>query len=223
MTAEELVQALDPALEGPRSVLIASLRNAVPNERVVDAMAAVRRDLFVPSHYRDQAYEDRALSIGSGQTISQPRIVAAMSAALDPGPGDTVLDEGTGSGYQAAVLALLARRVVSVERVAALVDSAGDRLQRLGYTNVDAHLAGDELGWPSGAPYDGIVVGAAAPSVPGPLVCQLAPGGTLVVPVGSRDHQNLMRVTLDPDGNLSVDELGGCQFVPLIGPGGWRN
>ena len=223
MTAEELVKALDPALEARRSLLIASLRSVVPNERVIDAMAAVRRDLFVPRPYRDLAYEDRALSIGSGQTISQPHIVAVMSAALDLDPGDTVLDVGTGSGYQAAVLALLARRVVSVERVPALVDSAHNRLQRLGYANVEVHLASDELGWPSGAPYDGIVVGAAAPSVPDPLLSQLAPLGKLVVPVGSRDRQTLSRASLDLDGNLSVDELGGCQFVPLIGPGGWRN
>lgn len=222
MPSEFEPTALEPALETRWRILIASLKTAVDDERVLDAMAGVRRDLFVPPEVWSQSYEDRALTIGSGQTISQPQIVAVMTAALEAGPDDTVLDVGTGSGYQAAILSLLARKVVSVERISALVESASERLKGLGYDNVAVHQAGDELGWCKSAPYDAIVVAAAAPAVPHALVDQLAIGGRLVIPVGTRERQILIRATKSDDGQLMLIELGPCQFVPLIGPGGWQ-
>ena len=221
MASEYRLPALEPALEPRREMLIASLRHAVRDERVLDAMARVRRDLFVPPRLREESYDDRALAIGSGQTISQPQIVALMTAALMVGPDDTVLDVGTGSGYQAAILSLLARRVVSVERITDLADSARARLGRLGYENVDVHRAGNELGRSEGAPYDGIIVAAAAPAAPDSLINQLARNGRLVVPVGSRYHQVLIRVTRSGEKTFSTEDLGPCQFVPLIGIEGW--
>ncbi len=214
--------ALEPALQARREALIASLRITVGDERVVEAMASVRRDLFVPADSRHAAYEDRALAIGGGQTISQPQIVAVMTAALELCAEETVLDVGTGSGYLAAILSMLARKVVSVERVPALAASACERLRRLGYTSVEVHLSRGELGWPLLAPYDAIVVAASAPVVPRALVDQLALGGRLVIPVGTRDQQVLIRATKSDGGKLIVDDFGPCQFVPLIGPGSWR-
>ena len=179
------------------------------------------RECFVPPQWREQAYADCPLPIGGGQTISQPLMVALMTQALQLEPGDRVLELGTGSGYQTAILAELADQVTTVERVAALQAEATETLTRLGYRNITFHLArADVLGWPEGAPYDAIVVTAGAPTVPGALTDQLAIGGRLVIPVGSREEQELVRVTRT-DGEARVERLGGCRFVPLIGPEAW--
>jgi protein-L-isoaspartate(D-aspartate) O-methyltransferase len=188
--------------------------------RVLDAMLAVPRHLFVPLEHRAAAYADQPLPIGEGQTISQPFMVAAMSAALDLTGAERVLEIGTGSGYQAAVLSLLAREVYSVERVAALADAAQKRLTRLGYANVFVRTGDGTLGWPEAAPWDAIVVTAAAPRVPQPLVEQLAEGGRLVIPVGDAQQQELLlvrRLGARTDEQL----LHYCRFVPLVGRHGW--
>lgn len=203
-----------------RSHLIASLRSTIRDERVLRAMAQTPRERFIDERLRDRAYDDQALPIGRRQSISQPSIVALMTEALDTQPDDVVLDVGTGSGYQAAVLARLVERVVSVERLPLLARRAGRLLRELGFANVEVRAAADELGWPAGAPYDGIVVAAAAPDVPGPLVDQLAPGGCLVVPVGGMSEQTLVRVVRTEAGPRET-RLSACRFVPLIGEGGW--
>jgi len=192
----------------------------VHDERVIDAMAAVPRERFVPADLRESAYDDRPLPIGGGQTISQPLIVGMMVEALQLHPDDTVLDVGTGSGYQAAVLCRLARRVVTVERIESLLLHAASVLAATGCANVETHLALDELGWPDGAPYDAIVVGAGAPHVPRGLVEQLAHGGRLVLPVGSMRAQELVRVTKTSHG-VDLERLGPCAFVPLIAREAW--
>jgi protein-L-isoaspartate(D-aspartate) O-methyltransferase len=184
-------------------------------------MARVPRELFVLPDYYHSAYEDIPLSIGFGQTISQPFIVALMTQALKLKSGQEVLEIGTGSGYQTAILAELAGWVVSVERIPQLAESAKIVLEKLGYSNTEIHLAGRTLGWPGGAPYDAILVTAASPRVPEGLLEQLAFGGRLVVPVGSRWEQELYRITKRKRGNL-VDRLGGCRFVPLIGEEAWE-
>ncbi|MEX2598374.1 MAG: protein-L-isoaspartate(D-aspartate) O-methyltransferase [Dehalococcoidia bacterium] len=203
-----------------RGRLIQSLRAKIHDQRVLEAMEAVPRETFLPPELARQAYEDNALPIGAGQTISQPLMVGTMLEALQVGPSDVVLDIGTGSGYQAALLSRLAARVVSVERVASLAERARETLRGLGYANVEVHPARRELGWPEGAPYDGIIVAAAAPSVPQSLVGQLAEGGRLVLPVGSPFEQNLVRVTKQGAGT-DVTWLGPCRFVHLIGDEGW--
>lgn len=196
------------------------MRQELHDEKVVQAMERVPREAFVPEGMRQAAYEDMPLPIGEGQTISQPLIVAVMVSALELRATDVVLEAGTGSGYQAAILSLLAQRVVSVERLPDLADAARERLRRLGYANVEVMLAGRELGWPAGAPYGAIIVAAAAPKLPRGLIAQLAEGGRLVVPVGSLDSQELMKVTKTA-GEHSFRTLGGCRFVPLIGEGAW--
>jgi protein-L-isoaspartate(D-aspartate) O-methyltransferase len=184
-------------------------------------MSRVPRELFVSPDYHYSAYEDMPLSIGFGQTISQPFIVALMTQALELKGGEKVLELGTGSGYQTAILAGLAKWVVSIERVPQLAESARQVLDKLGYTNVEIHEAGEALGWPDGAPYDAVIVTAGAPRVPDALLEQLALGGRLVIPVGSRWEQDLLRVTRRKKGNV-VENLGGCRFVPLIGKGAWE-
>ncbi len=185
-------------------------------------MGRVPREDFVPPALRPHAYENRPLPLARGQTISQPLMVAVMTAALDPRPTDRVLEIGTGSGYQAAVLATLAAHVVTVERLPELAGTAAVRLADLGYDNVEVHIAPpDTLGWPEGAPYDGIMVTAGAPHVPQSLVDQLAVGGRLVVPTGDRFGQDLLVVTRLDGGATKVEQLGGCRFVPLIGPDAW--
>ncbi len=199
---------------------MAELANEVNDKRVLDAIRRVPREEFVDRDVRHAAYENRPLPIGHGQTISQPLIVALMARALLLTGDEKVLEVGTGSGYQAAVLSLLARQVVSVERVAPLAQAAAERLERLGYRNVEVHVVEEVLGWPDGALYDGIVVAAAAPEVPLALLNQLAAGGRLVIPVGARNLQELVRIVKTPTG-AQRHNLGPCRFVPLLGSSAW--
>jgi protein-L-isoaspartate(D-aspartate) O-methyltransferase len=194
----------------------------VRDQRVLDAMRRVPRHRFVSRELEPAAYDDRPLSIGEGQTISQPLIVALMTLTLDVQGGHTVLEVGTGSGYQAAVLAQLAREVVTIERHQLLADSARALLQELGITNVKVVVGDGTLGWPAGAPYDRILVTAGAPAVPDALKEQLAEGGRLVIPVGPASLQHLTAVDRRQDG---FDERTGsaCVFVPLIGQNGWSS
>ncbi len=210
--------AIDFSAERHR--LVEFLRREISDERVLAAMGRVPREMFVSSSQWSSAYDDRPLPIGQGQTISQPLMVAIMTAALGLQGPENVLEVGTGSGYQAAILAELARQVITVERLAELVRRAGEALSKLGYRNVEVHLAGARLGWPDKAPYDAIVVSAGAPRVPEDLVDQMAVGGRLVIPVGSRYEQNLLRVVKRQDGTFTQD-LGPCRWVPLIGGGAW--
>ena len=203
-----------------RQKLFQELRLEIADERVVEAMARVPRDFFVASDALDLAYANQPLPIGSGQTISQPLIVGLMTAALRLGPQARVLEVGTGSGYQTAVLAELAREVVTVERLPELLQLAQRRLAALGYKNVAFREAGAVLGCPELAPYDAILVAAAAPSVPAALVAQLGVEGRLVVPVGWRHEQDLVVISKGAQG-LHQEALGACRFVPLIGPGAW--
>lgn len=204
-----------------RERLFAQLGEEIRDRRVLEAMNRVPRENFVSLRLRGCAYEDRALGLGHGQTISQPLIVALMTEALLLTGVEKVLEIGTGSGYQTAVLAELAAEVISVERVAPLADAARERLTWLGYRNVTLHQAEkDKLGWVAGAPYDAIMVTAGAPRVPPELVAQLGIGGRLVIPVGERHLQRLLRVIRTPAGERQID-LGGCVFVPLIGEQAW--
>ena len=207
-------------MEEAKRRLLDRLRTEIDDQRVIDAMDQVPREAFVPSELADQAYEDEPLPIGEGQTISQPFIVALMIAALEIRRSDKVLEVGTGSGYQAALLARIARDVVTIERHATLADSARDRLGTLGYANVEVFQAERGLGWPAGAPYDAIIVAAAAPKVPRELIDQLAEGGRMVCPVGALHAQELLKVRKS-GGSYTVRGLGACRFVPLIGEGGW--
>jgi len=204
-----------------RDNLIAKLSLEISDKRVLEAMRRVPREAFVPQDQYYAAYEDRPLSIGFGQTISQPYIVALMVQALELKGGDKVLELGAGSGYEAAILAELAREVVTVERISELVEGAKRALEKLGYSNVKVHLASGELGWSDEAPYGAIIVSAGAPTIPQILLNQLSFGGRLVIPVGSRWQQDLLKVTKRRKGN-KVENLGGCYFVPLIGEGVWE-
>ena len=187
---------------------------------VLAAMSRVPRHIFVPPDLVDSAYSDRPLPIGVGQTISQPYMVAVMTEALKLQGGERVLEIGTGSGYQTAVLAEIAGQVVTVERVRGLAEAAGGLLRDLGYTNIEFVTGDGSGGDPARAPYDGILVTAGAPDVPEVLAAQLAPGGRLVSPVGNSLQQTLTRVTRSGDG-FTTERLEGCVFVPLIGKYGW--
>ena len=194
----------------------------IKDPRVLKAMREVPRHLFVPPSQSRFAYEDRPLPIEKGQTISQPYMVAWMTELLHPAEDDTVLEIGTGSGYQAAVLSLLVRKVYSLERIRPLADSARERLAGLGYANVEVVPGDGSVGLPEHAPYQGIMVTAGAPRVPVPLVEQLAEGGRLVVPVGSSSLQTLT-VVEKRGGKVRQTEEGSCVFVPLVGEHGWRD
>jgi protein-L-isoaspartate(D-aspartate) O-methyltransferase len=186
--------------------------------RVMEAMKQVPRHEFVPADAQAYAYEDGPLSIGHGQTISQPYIVALMTDLLNPEPEHVVLEVGTGSGYQAAILSRLVKQVYSTEIVEPLATAARERLQRLGYANVEVSTADGYHGWIEHAPYDGIVVTAAAPTIPGPLVEQLKPGGRLVIPVGlPYNYQELMLVEKSADNAVHTKNILSVAFVPLTG------
>jgi protein-L-isoaspartate(D-aspartate) O-methyltransferase len=208
-------------LERARENLLRYLDHEIADSRVVEAMRHVPREAFVSQEQYHAAYDDRPLSIGFGQTISQPFIVALMIQALELKGDEKVLELGTGSGYVAAILAELAQKVVTVECIPELAESARKVLDKLGYANIEVHVAGKALGWPEGAPYDAIIVSAGAPTVPQVLLEQLAWNGRLVIPVGSRWQQDLIRVTKLKKGN-EIESLGGCYFVPLIGEGAWE-
>jgi protein-L-isoaspartate(D-aspartate) O-methyltransferase len=192
------------------------------DERVIEVTRQVPRHLFVPEARRSQAYEDRPLPIGYGQTISQPFIVAFMTASLELTGQEKVLEIGSGSGYQAAILSLLAREVISIECIKELADSVRVRLVNLGHDNVRVVLGDGSLGYPDEAPFDAIMLTAAAPDVPPPLREQLADGGRLVGPVGSRYDQVLVRLRRYGD-KWKRETLGPVIFVPLVGQYGWRD
>ncbi len=197
-------------------------KRGIRDERVLQAMRNVPRHQFVAPEWKSEAYSDEALPIGAGQTISQPYIVAVMCAALHLEGPERVLEIGTGCGYQAAVLSCLAREVHTVECRAELASAARERLQSLGYGTVHVHLADGSLGLTAYAPYDGIVVAAAAPHVPEPLTQQLAEGGRMIVPVGEAEHQVLIRLTKHGE-KLSSERREPCRFVPLVGRHGWKD
>jgi len=208
-------------LEAARAKLIEHLSIEIEDKRVLPAMARIPRERFVPPEQQPFAYEDRPLPIGFDQTISQPFIIALMTEALELTGSEKVLEIGTGSGYQAAILAELARHVVTTERFLALIEGARRVLDSLGYTNVEIHLAEETLGWQKGAPYDAIIVTAGAPRVPVDLLAQLAINGRMVIPVGSRYTQELYKITKRRQKN-TIQNLGGCRFVSLIGKEAWE-
>lgn len=193
----------------------------VLDPRVLDAMRRVPRHLFLPPDQADRAYQDQPLPIGQEQTISQPYMVASMTELLALQPDHRVLEIGTGSGYQTAVLALLAREVLSVERLEPLLEAARKRLKSLGLNNISLHCGDGSLGFPEQAPYDAILVTAACPKIPPALIAQLAEGRRLVAPVGPRDLQELV-LGVKTGGKLDIRRQFGCRFVPLIGQQGWR-
>jgi len=198
--------------------------NSDPSTDALDAarlaMASVPRHEFVPAEFQSDAYADKPLPIGEGQTISQPYMVGAMSEALELTGSERVLEIGTGSGYQAAVLSLLVREVITVESHTSLALSAQERLTDLGYTNVHVHNGDGSSGFPDAAPYDAILVTAAAPEIPNVIVGQLREGGRLVIPVGSQENQELVQAR-KINGVLQSRVLFDCRFVPLLGRYGW--
>ena len=208
--------------EAARAELLKQLSSEIKDKRVLAAMARIPREQFVPEENRYLAYEDGPLPIGWEQTISQPYIIALMTEALELKGNEKVLEIGTGSGYQTAILAELAKLVISVERVSALAESARKVLNSLGYKNIEVYIAKEKLGWLEKAPYDAIMVTAAAPNIPDDLLAQLAIGGRIVIPAGSRYVQELYKVTRQKDKNR-IQKLGGCRFVSLIGRGAWEN
>ena len=214
--------AMTQDLEAQRQQLLESLRKSgIYDERVLAAMASIPRELFVDKAHRSFAYVDRALPINMGQSISQPFMVAFMTQALELSGKERVLEVGTGSGYQAAILTRLAAYVYSVERHQQLAYVAAQHLLQLGLNNISLYVGDGSLGWPDAAPYDRIVVTAAAPFVPQHLVAQLVVGGILVIPVGSQERQQLLAVhktSFEPQITL----LGNCVFVPLVGEEGWH-
>jgi protein-L-isoaspartate(D-aspartate) O-methyltransferase len=208
-------------LEKQRQQLIESLRkNGINDERVLGAVGDTPREMFLHETQSRIAYEDRALAIGMGQTISQPLMVATMTQALQLDGNERVLEIGTGSGYQTAILARLAGYVYSIERIQQLACLALKRLEKLGCSNVSIYVGDGSSGWPDQAPYDRILVAAAAPEVSEFLYRQLVPWGKMVIPVGGHEHQELFVINRAPWGP-EMRSLGGCIFVPLVGAAGW--
>jgi len=192
------------------------MRPEISNERVLEAIGRLPRERFLTPEQRPFAYDDRPLPIGHGQTTSQPRMIALMLQELRLEGDERVLEVGAGSGYQTALLAELAKEVIGVELVRGLAENASRVLRELGYENARIELARDAIGWPEEAPYDAVVVAAAAPRIPVSLVRQLAPGGRLAIPVGDRGSQDLLVAEKRPEG-IVVTRKGPCSFVPLLG------
>ena len=212
---------IDYEIQRERMLNTQIVARGIRDERVLAAMRAVPRHRFVPDHVAGSAYRDSPLPIGDGQTISQPYIVALMTELVQLEGNEKVLEIGTGSGYQAAILAQIAAEVITVERIPALAKDASRTLTELGYENIRVMVSDGTLGWPDEAPYDVIIVTAATPSMPDPLKEQLADGGRLVAPVGPRRAQTLVRVRRIGD-QFHTESLIGVAFVPLIGKHGWQ-
>lgn len=198
------------------------IARGITSPRVIETLLKIPRHLFVQEAMADQAYNDGALPIGEKQTISQPYMVALMSELLELKAQDHVLEIGTGSGYQTAVLASLCRRVWTIERIRPLAMQARKVLDALHLLNVNIKVGDGTLGWPEEAPFDAILVTAGAPAVPEALAQQLAPGGRLVIPVGDEASQTILRIRKEADGSLTSETGVGCRFVPLIGQQGWQ-
>lgn len=212
---------LDPTLLRYRMVEEQLIPRGICNEKVLNAFRKVPRHKFIPNENLVNAYGDYPLPVGEGQTISQPYMVALMTQCLDLKGDERVLEIGTGSGYQLAILAELAKEVYSVERIAILAQRAKTTLDALGYTNIKIKVGDGTEGWDEFAPYDGIIVTAGAPSVPEPLVGQLAEDGRLAIPIGGAFSQILMLIRKE-EGKITEEEICGCVFVPLIGKYGWK-
>ena len=212
----------DYNLQRERMVRDLIAARGVKDERVLQAMRKIPRHLFVRDHLRAQAYGDHALPIGANQTISQPYIVARMTELLEVRPEHSVLEVGAGSGYQTAILALLARRVYALERIPELAQQAIPRIRQLGFDNVKIQVFDGTVGWSEWAPYDRILVAAGAPKVPEPLLGQLAPGGALLIPEGQLNAQRLVLYRKSARGELRRKEGEGVAFVPLLGRHGWK-
>jgi protein-L-isoaspartate(D-aspartate) O-methyltransferase len=211
--------------EIPRGRMVAHLRShyKITDERVLDAMNRVPRHAFVPEALRAQAYKDNALPISSGQTISQPFIVARMTELLELKGRERVLEIGSGSGYQTGILAAVARKVFAVERIATLHSEAKAKLMQLGFRNISYRCDDGTKGWEAYAPFDAILVAAGGPEIPEPLVRQLEIGGRMVIPIGSdQKTQMLVRITRTDKG-FDTEDFGPCAFVPLIGSHGWKD
>ncbi len=197
-------------------------RRDITDARVLDAMAKIPRHRFVSPENAPSAYEDRPLPIGEGQTISQPYMVAIMTQVLELQGTERVLEIGTGSGYQTAVLAELSKKVFTIERIPALIQHAEKILNDLGYENIFYRVGDGTKGWPEAAPFDGIIVTAGAPEIPATFRDQLAEGGRLIIPIGPRLSQTLIRATRHGD-RFTEEDITGCVFVPLVGDFGWKN
>ncbi len=210
-----------PLYERARQRLLADLAARQIDAPVLGAIGQVRREDFVPPWIADQAYTDQPLPIGEGQTISQPYVVAWMAQAARLSLSDRVLEIGSGSGYGAAVLSRLAQQVVTVERLPGLAERARQALARGGFDNVEVYEGDGTGGWAAGAPYDAVVVTAAGPRVPEPLLRQLAPHGRLICPVGTREGEQILVRVERKRGELDFENLGAVRFVPLIGQGGF--
>ena len=195
----------------------------VSDPRLLEAMRAVPREAFVDPGDAELAHEDMPLSIGAGQTISQPYIVALMIEAARLQPSDRVLEVGAGSGYAAAIMGRLVERVHAIERIPELARNAAERLRALGIANVEVRVGDGTLGWPDAAPFDAILVAAGAPAVPEALERQLAPGGRLIIPVGTGDVQRLLRITRGADDRFEEEQIEAVRFVPLVGEQGWQD
>ncbi len=207
----------------PGELLAAKLRErGIESTSVLQAIATIPRDRFVPEELQYRAWEDTALPIGHGQTISQPFVVAWMTEQLNLTGTETVLEIGTGSGYQTAILSQLADRVVTVERIPELSRQAQSLLSSLGIDNVEYHIGDGTLGCPEKSPYDAIIVTAGAPDIPSPLYQQLKTGGRMIIPIGDRSIQEMELIVKHKDGPRRYP-LGGCRFVKLIGEAGWEN
>lgn len=198
------------------------LARGITDRRVIDAMLKIPRHIFVEEAMASQAYNDNPLPIGEKQTISQPYMVALMTELLELTGKEKVLEIGTGSGYQAAILALLADRVYTVERIRPLALKARKALDSLGLLNINIKISDGTIGWKEEAPFDAILVTAGAPVIPSGLVDELAPGGRLVIPVGDQYEQTLVKITKQEDGSIEQQNLIGCRFVKLIGKFGWE-
>ncbi len=213
-----------PRYEVARRRMIAEqiVARGVSDERVLQAMNHVPRHFFVDPALADQAYSDNPVGIGEGQTISQPYIVALMTAELKLKGDETILEIGTGCGYQTSILAELAKQVYTIERIKPLALKARRVLKDLGYKNIIMRIGDGTNGWDAEAKFDGILVAAASPQIPAPLVNQLSVGGRLVIPIGDEQNQNLIRVTRNGE-KIMTEDLGPCRFVKLVGKFGWKN